>query len=314
MKKKLLRLLKNREIKITIYAVCSILLILAISTDGQNLIRSVSEAVGVEARDSIADSHELTVHFLDVGNGDAVLVESEENNIFIDGGSMIYSEHVLTYVLRRGITRLDAVIITHPDEDHFAGLFELIKKVDISAVYTNGLEKESSQFERIFSLFEGKEREIIELSNGDRLQFADLVFEFIAPINEYDNSNDMSLVFKMIYHDFDVLFMGDAEKQSISDILDSTYDINCEVLKVSHHGSLDATSEEFLTKSSPQTAVISVGHNEYNLPAAQVLKMLDDMKIDYYRTDLVSDIIIATNANGKYSISTEGEVYEKTYN
>lgn len=129
---------------------------------------------------------------------------------------------------------------------------------------------------------------------------------FLAPLREYDNTNDSSLVFKLSYGDFTALFCGDMEEEAEEDLVASGIDLNVDLLKVSHHGSNTSSTKKFLKAVSPRYAVISVGPDKNNLPQKKVLRRLENFDAEIYRTDIDGTVIFSYDGEA-ITVYTERE-------
>ncbi len=235
--------------------------------------------------------------FLDVGQGDALLVESAGGaRILVDGGED-------GYVLRRklqsyGVREIDLVILTHPDSDHVGGLGAALQECEVGAVMETGQEggavwrRWEEEVDR-----EGASR--VLASAGDVFSLADLEVEVLAPesgsgrAGEDASGNDRSLVCRIRGPGFSVLVTGDIEDPEEQRLLDSGLDLRADVLKVPHHGGYAEPGERFFRAVSPCVSVVSVGEgNRYGHPAAQTLAGLDRAGCRTYRTDQCGDIMI----------------------
>lgn len=283
------------------------LLILSITTQGRLFWDNVSDIIGASSRDSIADDYDLSIHILDVGNADCILIECGEYSVIVDGGTPNYSDYILAYLNKRGIDEIDAVFISHSDYDHYSGLISTAEEIPVLNLYTNSIENTSESYQNVYSAIISNGAEHTVLSSGDEIIIGDMIFTLLSPSTMYEDSNNNSLVFKLTYNDFTMLFMGDAEIDVIEDLIELDVDLSADVLKVSHHGSSDATSKEFINLVNPKLAVISVGTNSYNLPGESTLQILEENNIEYYLTNQHGTIILSTNADGFINISTKND-------
>ena len=232
----------------------------------------------------------LEVIFIDVGQGDAILIKLPNGQIMlIDGGESRDADNVIRLLNTHGISTIDFLVATHPHADHIGGLPIIIDTFEIRAIYMPRKTHTSLTYERLLDSIENKGLQIDAAKAGvEILSLPDLLIEIVAPVREnYSNLNDHGVVIKLIYGNTSFLFTGDIESVSERDI---TADISVDVLKVSHHGAKTSTSIEFLNKVLPTYAVISVGNNTYGHPEDIILSRLYDAGIDVYRTDLQGTI------------------------
>lgn len=254
------------------------------------------------------DDYDLSIHVLSVECADCIIIETEDECYIIDGATPEFSEYILTYVQERGIEKIDGLIVTHADYDHYSGLTDLIEEVEIETFYSTGQEGENITYQDLLELIDEKEISSEIVTFGDYIESDILLLEIVAPINYYeDDKNNMSIVLKLTYNEFTALFTGDAEVEEISDIIESQADIDCDLLKISHHGSANGTNQALLSAVTPDVAVISTLTGEYNFPAEEVITLLDINDIEYYQTDLVGTVVFCTNGDEEIIILTQGE-------
>ena len=245
----------------------------------------------------------LEVDFLDVGQGDAILIKAPAGqNILIDGGP---DKAILKRLAENTAwwdKQIDLMILTHPHDDHVSGLIDVIKRYQVKEILYSGVIHNSPNFLAWLELIKNKK---IKLTIIDRPQTVKLgqncQLEIIYPQEsflgkEVENLNDSSLAVKLIYGQTKFLFTGDLEQVAEEKILASSVNIAANVLKVGHHGSDTSSSEAFLDKVQPQFAVISVGKdNDFGHPSLRVIKRLERLGAKVLRTDqegtvrLVSD-------------------------
>lgn len=245
----------------------------------------------------------LSVLFLDVGQGDAALVECDGHWLLIDGGSRKSSQKIYSVLKARGITHLDLVIASHPHEDHIGGLSAAFQIADVGTVLCPSASYNSKSFESFQRYAAEKSTGITVPAAGDTYAFGAATVEILG-LNAGPTENACSIVSKITLGEISFLFTGDMEAEWI----DPNWELSATVLKVSHHGSGNGTDRRFLEKVSPQYAVISLGaDNTYSMPHASVLTLLKECCDNVYRTDLQGDISFTTDGR-KLSISTQKEV------
>lgn len=289
--------------KLIIAVFVLMLMFLGITTEGKNFIDYIEDVLKISSRDSIADDYELSIHILDVGNADCILIECGDYSVIVDGGTPDYSDDILSYLNKRSVDEIDAVFISHPDYDHYSGLISTAEEIPILNLYTNAIENTDESYQKFYNAMLSNGAEHTVLSGGDEIVIGDMIFNILSPNTVYNDSNSNSLVFMLTYKDFTMLFTGDAELDALEDLMDDGVDLSADVLKVSHHGSENASSEEFIDEVDPKLAVISVGINSYNLPADSTLQILKENEIEYYVTNQHGTIILSTNADGVINVS-----------
>lgn len=244
------------------------------------------------------DSRELKVAFLDVGQGDAIFIESPGGGqILIDGGpnKKILSE--LSRVMPFYDHSIDALILTHPHQDHVAGLVEVLKRYDVDFIFDSSDNASLAEFVEWQRLIDEKNIKEVAVRRGMRINVGeDVYFDFLLPdeFEESDNLHKNMVVGRLSHGQNCFLFMGDAEREHEFKILRD--DIDCEVLKIGHHGSKTSSSEAFLKAVSPDIAIIQAGEkNRYGHPNKAVLERLAAASAKIFRTDTDGAIIMKSN-------------------
>ncbi len=236
--------------------------------------------VAISGEVSSADIRYSRVHFLDVGEGSATLIETENNkHILIDCGNVITGSRVLDFCRRAGIKELDALIITHPHADHMGGVFQLLSELNIKRVYDNGQPIPAAPKCDIYRWYVEAVRYLKNykiLCQGDQLTWPGVVIDVFWPGRTLGkNWNDNALVLRIKAGSSRLLLMSDAGKRVEAALLAANVDLRAEVLQIGHHGAADASSPVFLRAVSPRLAVISVNKNNIRgYPAPETLHLL----------------------------------------
>jgi len=237
----------------------------------------------------------LEVTFFDIGQGDAIFIETPyKHQILIDGGpnSMILEK--LAGEMPFGDKTIDLIILTHPDKDHITGLLSVLESYNVERILWTGIIRDTSRYDKWKELIEKENAEIIIANNSQKVKIGKVSLDILYPFKslegeEIKDSNDTSIVSRLVYGNDSFLFTGDATKVLENKII-SYYELNSDVLKVSHHGSKTSTSQEFLENVLPNIAVISCGKdNPYKHPHEIVLKNLEEFGIKILRTDQNGD-------------------------
>ncbi len=270
-------------------------LIFSFSIASCNLIKSDSN------RNNNVDPNKMLIHYIDVGQGDCILIQVNNKNLLIDSGPKSDRRKLFNYLSELNLEKLDYVVATHPHEDHIGNMADIIKTYSITTFYAPKVESTTKSFEDMVDALKDKNLKIHVLkSNSDSIDLGKntKVNVFSPNKDSYDDLNNYSPVIKIQYGTTSFLFTGDAEKEVEKEILNNNEDISADVLKVGHHGSSTSTSKDFLKKVNPSIAVISVGKdNVYNHPDAITTNLLAESNITTYRTDKDGTIVIYSDGS-----------------
>lgn len=239
---------------------------------------------------------QTTVHFIDVGQGDSIFIQTPSQNILVDAGER--GDTVVNYLKSKKVSSLDLVISTHPHADHIGGLINVLQAIPVKEVIDPGVVHTTKTFEDYLTLIDEKDIKFTEGEAGLSRNLGDSAkLQVLHPSSPSgSNLNDASIVVKLTYGKVSFLLAGDAEQASLKQILGRGYDLKSTILKVSHHGSKTGTSTAFLSAVAPKAAIIMAGKgNTYGHPHDEVLSMLANAKVNIYRTDLHGTIVITTN-------------------
>lgn len=255
----------------------------------------------------------MQITMLDVGQGDAILAGADGIWSLVDGGSSSRSQ-VGTYVIwpylkSQGITRLDAVFVTHPDEDHKNGIEELLLLADggglrIDRLFLPEWMRQEEDGFRLCELARRAGTSCIFLKQGDQIRQGKILMTVLHPreSGHWEDGNGGSLVISWKYQEIHGLFMGDLPSEEEADILE--WVDPCDFLKVGHHGSSGSSSERFLNRASPEAALISCGlHNRYGHPGKDTMERLRAQNCMIFRTDTMGAVTL-TAQKGKLEISS----------
>lgn len=235
----------------------------------------------------------LYVHYIDIGQGDAALLQCDGEYMLIDGGDAGESDRLVEYLEEQGVDTLAYVICTHSHADHCGGLDKAIDAFGAERVFISPYNSESRQFTQLLESAENAGAEVEVPEMGTEYRLGEASFSFIGPIQEYDDQNNNSLVVRLEYGNKVFLFTGDMERTAENDLLDTGVSVKCDVLKVGHHGSSTSTSYRFLYEADPSVAVISCAEgNSYGHPHEETISRLSDAEVTVYRTDLEGSIVL----------------------
>jgi len=255
----------------------------------------------------------MTVKMLNVGQGDAILIQTPEQTVLIDTSDLDEQDKLRNELQKAGVKRIDKLILTHPHADHIGGVEGVVlRDYEVGEVYDNGMPSKSKIYTRYMKILKQKNIKRHGLAAGDELDFGGGVkFKVYAPekavvekgsktTDDHDPNNE-SVVGRLIFGDFSMMFTGDAEKAEEMPMV-SSYgkELKSTVLKSGHHGSKTSSSKEFLRKVAPEAALISCGTgNDYGHPHEPTMKKYRAMKLKIYETD----------KNGTITVKTDGKNY-----
>lgn len=252
---------------------------------------------GCTPTDSAAppEDSSFRIHFIDVGQADAALIVCDGETMLIDGGNAEDSDLMYTYLKNQAVEHLDYVIGTHAHEDHIGGIAGALRYASVDEVYCPVASHTTKVFGNFVDAVESHGSTITVPSVGDRFSLGSASCQILA-VNSSDDTNNSSIVLRIVYGDTSFLFTGDAELETETIILDRGYELQSTVLKVGHHGSDTSTGYRWLREVDPEYAVISVGKgNSYGHPTEEVLSRLRDAEVTTFRTDLQGDIICTSD-------------------
>ncbi len=295
-------------------ALALILAILAYFLEPWQYLGDGSADIGT--RDEVLAT-DLQVHYIDVSQADSILVrvpvEGGMKNMLIDAGTEndAPATVVTDYLKELGITTLDYFVITHPDSDHINAADEVIREFTIKKVIMTDREKSTSAWTRVMEAILDRDVDTdIITESGDTYTIGEASFTILGPVDSSSSAldaNNASIVLRLSYGKNAFLFTGDAEGASEKQILQKypASMLACDVLKVGHHGSKNATTKAFIEAVNPSLAVISVGaDNEYGHPKEEVLERLNEAGVQILRTDLEGTIILCSDQNEVYRLTS----------
>lgn len=251
-----------------------------------------------DINNSFKDEKVLKIHFIDVGQGDATLIELHGYNILIDAGPNSSARNLISYLKEINIKSIDYIIATHPDEDHIGGMDEVLRNFKVKILYAPKVIKNTEAFNSMIKELKNKNLKInvpykdMKLDLGEESNLT-----FLTPI-EYggDNDNNLSLVAKINFKEISAIFMADCETEVERQLLKDSHTLEANIIKLGHHGSKSSTSTAFLKKVDPDYAIISCGkNNKYGHPHKETIDKLDNLNIKYFRTDIDGNITIRSD-------------------
>ncbi len=241
----------------------------------------------------------LTVYFLDVGQGDSILVQFGDKNMLVDGGVKDMGPRVVSCLESLGVEQIDVMVLTHPHEDHVGGLISVLKSFEVKKVLDSGQAHTTRTYENFLNLVDRKDIPYQAAEEGMSIDLApEVAIEVLSPPSGGlgDDLNENSVVLKVTYGKVSFLLTGDAGFEAEDHMISSGADLKSDILKVGHHGSRTSSSDDFLYAVSPSVSVISVGtDNPYGHPSKEALRRLESSGSEVLRTDLDGNATVTTD-------------------
>ena len=253
----------------------------------------------------IAQAGTLTVTWLDVGQGDAAVIQCGGQSMLIDGGKPEKSSYIYAWLQQHGLSYLDVIVATHVDADHIGGLSGALNYASVGTAYCPETTGTTETFQSFVKYLAQRGKQITVPTADETFALGGAQIQILGPLHRAEDSNDNSIVLKVSFGATSFLFTGDAERAEEQDLLNSGVNLQSTVLKVGHHGSDTSTSYPFLRAVAPQYAVISVGAgNSYGHPTEAVLSRLRDAGVTTFRTDMQGEITAVSDGQ-TINFSTE---------
>ena len=261
----------------------------------------------------------LKIYFVDVGQGDCTLIQTpERKNVLIDGGGSEFGSFdvgeniLLPYLLDRGVTKIDYMMISHFDSDHIGGLFYIMENLKVDNIIISMQGKNSENLKKFIQIVSEKQINLIIGKKGDYVKIDNTsYFEILFPEEKLINDNILnnnSIVAKFVTNNLTMLFTGDVEEiaeKRLNELYRNTNKLQADIIKVAHHGSKTSSILSFLELVNPKIALIGVGeNNNFGHPNEGVLERIKKLGAQIYRTDQAGEISIAINHNGNIEISS----------
>lgn len=244
---------------------------------------------------------DFSVHYIDIGQGDATLIKGKNKNLLIDSGPLESSKELITYLKKVRVKKIDYIIATHAHLDHIGAIPSLIEEFPVDYFFITPYKEKSSFYMNLLKNIKDKNIKLkilskegilpIDLGNNSKVYL-------LSKYSEDNNINNTSPLLKIYYGKTSFLFTGDMEKEAEEKAISSKVNLKSDVLKVAHHGSDTSSTEEFLNKVSPKLAIISAGlDNPYGHPSKETLKKLGNLKSKVFKTYEDSNIVLSSNGN-----------------
>lgn len=247
---------------------------------------------------------QLRVHFMDVGQGDAILFQGEDVTILVDAGRHERND-VVPYLESVGIRNIDALIGTHPHADHIGQFPQVLQAFPVTEVWMSGATHTTKNFENTIEAILASEASYEEPRAGDRYKVGSLTIEIMNPQRISQHLNNSSISFRATFGHISFVLTGDAEEEMERDMISRGHDLRAHILHLGHHGSNSSNTVPFLNTVQPEVAIYSAGsQNSYGHPHEEVIKRVKKMGIALYGTDVHGTIIVTTDGNN-YTVTTE---------
>ncbi len=281
----------------TVVIICTIILAFATSC---SLSKNLSAP---------ANQNHLTIHIIDVGNADAILIKNGDRSMLIDAGENGDGDDVVAFLRRKGVQSLDYAIATHPDADHIGGMDIVINEIPVAkfimSIMPTSITPTTKTYIDLLKALDQNNLKITKAVPGKSYMLGNSRFTILGPVTEFNSTNDMSVICRLEFGKQRFLFMGDAEKRAENSLLESNIDLKADFIKLGHHGSDTSSQKEFLKAVNPRYAVICCGAgNRYGHPHVKTLALLKELNISYYRSDLNGNITVISDDN-KITVNTD---------
>lgn len=241
---------------------------------------------------------EMKVHFIDVGQGDATLIQSGDAAMLIDAGDDTKGTLLQNYLQKQGVTKLDYLILTHPDADHIGGAPVIVTKFEVDRVFMSNFEKDNKTYRKLIQALDDKRLSFETPAVGSRYRLGGAEVTILAPVKEYEDPNNASIALIVYNGENSFLFTGDAEEEAENDLLTQNTSVRADVYQAGHHGSRTSSSIAFMQAVNPAYAVISCKEgNSYGHPHAQTMNRFRERGMKVFRTDEQGSIIAVSDGS-----------------
>lgn len=285
------RMKRMGAVLLSVFCVLAAVLVLQTSGQPESGEHVAQAATSPASEEAATQAGTLTVSWLDVGQGDAAVIQCGGQSMLIDGGKPEKSSYIYAWLQQHGLSYLDVIVATHVDADHIGGLSGALNYASVGTAYCPVTTGTTETFQSFVKYLAQRGKQITVPKAGETFALGGAQVQILGPLHRAEDSNDNSIVLKVSFGATSFLFTGDAERAEEQDLLNVGVDLQSTVLKVGHHGSDTSTSYPFLRAVAPQYAVISVGAgNSYGHPTEAVLSRLRDAGVTTFRTDMQGEI------------------------
>ena len=260
-----------------------------------NIVEAESETDPSDAEPNESISN-FSIHFIDVGQGDATLILCDGEAMLIDAGGFASGTSVQLYLKKQGVTKLKLVVGTHPDSDHIGGLDVILTKFDCETVLLTDIVSDNKAYQEVLDALAYKNYQITVPKWGDSYTLGSAVCNVIGPIDPDEEDRNSSIVCKVEYGNTSFLLSGDAEAEEERQIVETGADLRATVYHAGHHGSKTSSCDDWLKAISPEAVVISCGaDNPYGHPHGETLAAFRQLGADVYRTDEQGTVVVTSD-------------------
>lgn len=285
------RMKRMGAVLLSVFCVLAAVLVLQTSGQPESGEHVAQAATSPASEEAATQAGTLTVTWLDVGQGDAAVIQCGGQSMLIDGGKPEKSSYIYAWLQQHGLSYLDVIVATHVDADHIGGLSGALNYASVGTAYCPVTTGTTETFQSFVKYLAQRGKQITVPTAGETFALGGAQVQILGPLHRAEDSNDNSIVLKVSFGATSFLFTGDAERAEEQDLLNAGVNLQSTVLKVGHHGSDTSTSYPFLRAVAPQYAVISVGAgNSYGHPTEAVLSRLRDAGVTTFRTDMQGEI------------------------
>ncbi|MBE6827959.1 MAG: MBL fold metallo-hydrolase [Ruminococcaceae bacterium] len=301
----------SRKLLLVLIAVLVFLILLILDRGGFVNWQDVTRLTGLN--DGVVEQEgKLYAHFINVGQGDCSLIKCGDDTVMIDTGEPDSFNAVKAYLNLYNVKEIDYLILTHMHSDHIGSAADIIRKYNVGKVIITKLDEENIPtlycYEDLLDVLAEGKCEVYAARTGDSYEVGSFSFDLLGPVlQNAEDLNDTSVIVKIKYGNFSILYMGDASSAAETELLINGTDVSADVIKLGHHGSNSSSCGEFLNAVRPQAAIISCGlDNPYGHPGKYTLKRLEARGIKYYRTDISGNITVISDTES-FTVKEQGE-------
>jgi len=256
------------------------------------------------------ESLDLQVHFIDVGQGDSLLIQTpSDKTILIDGGPPEAGDKIVSYLEKQQIESIDLLVATHPDIDHIGGLPYVMKEFKVKNILDSGKLHSTKTYAAYLHQIRKQNIPVHIAMENEKIRLdPELTIRVLNTYGATKSNNQSSIVLKLTYEEIDFLLMSDIEMEQEKELMDK-HDVQAEIIKVAHHGSNTSTSSPFLQAVNPETALLTYSKdNDFGHPVDRVIDNLNNIKASIYSTAAYGDIVIRTDGKSYVILPEENPI------